>query len=256
MSQDWNEQFNNYKNRYIDCAFVEKESEFKKLITQKGFEGIVDFESYNKANYKILFIAHEPYCKTEQELSIYKETGLIGAIKTFGSNPKGNSALSYNAKMTKELLGFQNVENALNSVAWINLKKYPRLKTSKENAKEIQWATVLNYSDIFNQIEEIKPQIIIAESIFEGRYSLWNHWSSLREEIKFFYIGRYSENIDSLYEPKSKTIIFDIPHPTARGKYRFNESIISYMKECLKAINSDSFTLLDEWVSRRKRCKQ
>ncbi|MDY5907987.1 MAG: hypothetical protein SPK11_04105, partial [Bullifex sp.] len=79
---------------------------------------------------------------------------------------------------------------------------------------------------------------------------------SLREEIKFFYIGRYSENIDSLYEPKSKTIIFDIPHPTARGKYRFNESIISYMKECLKAINSDSFTLLDEWVSRRKRCKQ
>lgn len=55
MSQDWNKQFNNYKNSYIDSAFIEKESEFKKLITQKGFEGIVDFESYNKANYKILF---------------------------------------------------------------------------------------------------------------------------------------------------------------------------------------------------------
>ena len=255
MSQDWNEQFNNYKNRYIDCAFIEKELEFKRLISQKQIEGIIDIESYNKANYKILFIAHEPYCKTEQELSIYKETGLIGAIKTFGSNPKGNSVLSYNAKMTKELLGFQNVENALNSVAWINLKKYPRLKTSKENAKEIQWATVLNYSYIFNQIEEIKPQIIIAENIFDGEYGLWNPWSSFREDMKYLFLGSYAENIDSLYEPNSKTIIFDIPHPTSRGKCRFNESIIEYMQECLKAINNDSFTLLNEWDSRKKRCK-
>lgn len=256
MSQSWNEQFSNYKNYNIDSAFIEKELEFKRLISQKHIEGIIDIESYNKAKYKILFIAHEPYCKTEQELSIYKETGLIGAIKTFGSNPKGNSALSYNAKMTKELLGFQNVENALNSVAWINLKKYPRLKTSKENLKEIHLATVLNYSYIFNQIKGINPKIIIAENIFEGTYSLWNPWSSLREEMKFLYIGSYSDNIDSLYEPTSKTLIFDIPHPTARGKCKFNESIISYMKECLKAINSDSFTLLDEWISRRKRCKQ
>ena len=78
-----------------------------------------------------MYILQIIFDKTEQELSIYKETGLIGAIKTFGSNPKGNSALSYNAKMTKELLGFQNVENALNSVAWINLKKYFTLYQAK-----------------------------------------------------------------------------------------------------------------------------
>ena len=52
MSQSWNEQFSNYKNCNIDSAFIEKELEFKRLISQKQIEGIIDIESYNKANYK------------------------------------------------------------------------------------------------------------------------------------------------------------------------------------------------------------
>lgn len=260
MSQSWEKQFTNYK-KTIDKDFIDKEEEFKRLISEKHIEGIIDKDRYNEAKYKILFIAHETYCETE-ELSTYKETGLIGAIKKYGSNPdpKRNSALLNNAKITKNLLDFQNVEKALYSVAWINLKKYPRLNTSQENSKEIDWATVLNYSYIFNQIKEINPKIIIAENIFDGKYGLWNPWPTFREEMKFFYIGSYSDNIDSYYERKSKTLIFDIPHPTARGKYKFNEkSITGYMTKCLKAIDSgscNSFTLLDKWVPRRKRCKQ
>ena len=259
MSQSWEKQFTNYKKN-IDKDFIDKEEEFKDLISKNHIEGIIDKDRYNEAKYKILFIAHETYCTTE-ELSRYKKTGLIGAIKTYGSNPTGNSALSNNAEIAKELLDFQNKKNALYSVAWINLKKYPRLNTSKENSKEIDWATVLNYSYIFNQIKEINPKIIIAENIFDGKYGLWNPWSTFREEMKFFYIGSYSDNIDSYYERISKILIFDMPHPTARGKCKFNEkSITDYMKKCLEleAINSNScnsFTLLDEWVPRRKRCQ-
>lgn len=40
------------------------------------------------------------------------------------------------------------------------------------------------------------------------------------------------------------------------AKIQTNGNNLAYLLSAIKAINNDSFTLLDEWDSRKKRCKK
>ena len=133
MSQSWEKQFTNYKNN-IDNAFIEKESEFKRLISKNHIEGIIDKDRYNKAKYKILFIAHEPYCKTEQELTmnnIFRFMESYGFAKSWTNwrdyyAKRNSTAHEYNIEKSRRLI--EIIPEFLDDVNFLLAKSYKMIE--------------------------------------------------------------------------------------------------------------------------------
>lgn len=234
--------------------FVNSEMKWR----EKELDGIVDANLYSCSPMKVLFIEHEPWAKSEGE---YK--GQIQSIKEFGHNPTGSTSFSHGADIIKKLFKASSKEGCLERTAWINIKKTPRIGTSKEVCSDIQKAFAVNCEFLFHQIKDINPKIIIGGDILNGCHAFWNSWLYERNQnLRYVKINQpdisqriYENNIDFFYESDTGLILVDIPHMSSYGNYGYSNKLPSIIDETIPLIRQNSFTLSEEWINRRDRIK-
>lgn len=164
---------------------IKKEEEIHKLVEklsdlennrQPIYDGIFDIEQYLKAKYKILFILKEPYdekngkgggwaikdvlpkggygkaSKTFYPL-IYIANGILTGFKSFDEIPD----------FIKD--NFEEMNNYLYQVAYINISKLPSLNTTRTDFSHIVKAynnDKMNDNIILKQIDTYQPDIIVS----------------------------------------------------------------------------------------------
>jgi len=247
-----------HKKRY---SFISRKNAIEakeKIWREKNLDGIVDCTLYSMANPKILFIGQEPWTDS---ISSYK--GQIEIIKTNGRNPKGNTTLSWACEIARCLLKKETKENSLEYVAWMNVKKEPRIKSS-ENYQEVCYACQINTEYLFEQIGAIKPEIIIGFNVLDGPKMLYKPWLGKRGN-SLLHISFTDKKMDSLIsrspidfyvEQNTRIVIVDVPHPHSREtNNRFKGYFPSLIAEAFSQIKLDNYMANTTWVPRRQRIR-
>lgn len=236
-------------------AFEEREEFWRK----KNVDGIVNLDLYGNTRPRILVIAHEPWM---DEGADPLEFDMLRAIEVYGKNPqKKKSALYESAEIVRKIFDMESREDILFSTAWINVKKQPQTG-SKEKRKEIQAALRINRRFIFGQINQIKPDVILAYNVFDGKEGLWNPWKEMRgrqlqylvpndeqevKEIESSYMDPYvEEGVDG-----HDLLIIDTCHPSARREIIPTDAI----SNAVHCFLDKEYSLVDSWTNRRDRKK-
>ena len=183
-------------------------------------DGIMDFEKYFHAKYKILWILKEPYDDFNEEgkpfggdwhlrdAIIPKQTyqEFTGGRKTFEPMIYTTWGILNDFCLWNNMKDLNNdptMLNALKSVAYINVKKLPGYTSS--NPTEIENAYQLHKEILLKQIECYNPDILI------GGYTLhlfMNDMGITNEEM--------IKNGSANYIIKDDKIIIDAYHPAQR----------------------------------------
>lgn len=235
---------------YNSMTFEEKE----KFWREKNVDGVVNVDLYWNTTPRVLIIAHEAYLKEDDDPLKFN---LIDSIKKYGKNPGGNTTLAQSAELVRRILGADSKEDVLSRVAWVNVKKQPRIGSSKEDPAEIEKALKLNQNFLFKQIEEINPDIILAYNVLYGKNSLWNPWKKERGSLLLLLKPKNEavakvldeSDIDVYVEEETRKIVIDTYHPTAIGE----EFPIDAADKAVQCFRTGDYTLLTEWKNRRDR---
>ncbi len=183
------------------------------------FDGIVDECRFKLAPIKILWILKEPWENLEDNekgggWSVTRDLLLNGEFENNKGSYPPMAYVSYsiangflNYADTPYLMESDNVRDALRTLAYINIKKFPGGTTSE--GIDIQSYYTLYEDFLINQIEDINPEVVIfggTHYFFQNKLSL-NDMSTQSDGPSF--ANKNGRLYIAAYHPNQRTISKD-----------------------------------------------
>ncbi len=198
-------------------------------------DGIIDLNCYSKSKYKILWILWESYDDYKNKEGLHSpsqnnfynkekyESGcggwdcrsdIVEKMETYLKIPTWQTVAYISSKI---LYGtpskdYSTFSNAIKSIAFININKYPAGHT-KSNRWKLFDEIYKNKGHVLRkQIKFINPEIVIPGNVLY----LFKEDLKLQEQAEFKTFGRISYKTNS-------TIFIDALHPSRKGEKYSNE---------------------------------
>lgn len=199
------------------------------------YDGIISEKDYANAKFKILWILKEPYDNyngdggwdTRNDILLKMGSDqCYSKIKTW----KTIAYISYgilNGKQYNDITKDSLVYDALKSIAYINVSKYPAETTSPNRDKFFQQIYKEKKEVLLKQIETYNPDIIIAGNVF---YLFINDLEISWDE------GKAIPEMGKSYFIKNNKLFIDAYHPanTSLDEKTYCDAIISIINENIK----------------------
>ncbi len=164
---------------------MSKNEELKNLIDQHYreeeyycYDGIVNEETFENAKIKILWVLKEAYIKEdtreEEQKIASNKNWYLSFLRKYSYKPIFSEKTwhpiiyaSYGILNKKEwndipyIVKKNEIANVLHQIAVINIKKVPNIESKTSNLNELKNNFISNFELINNQINIIKPNVVI-----------------------------------------------------------------------------------------------